>query len=345
LESGGQIENLQIGFHIYGKLNPAKDNVVWVCHALTANSDVYSWWEGLFGKDKLFNPKEHFIVCVNSLGSCYGTTGPKAPGINKRPLLNEFPSITSRDMARVNEEVRSVLGIEKISLLVGASQGGQQATEWAIISPDVHEKIVLIATNARHSAYGIAFNESQRLAILTDPTYGGNCIEGGRQGLIAARSIAMLSYRTYQSYGKTQTNPGDHVTESFLASSYQHYQGQKLADRFCAYSYVTLSHAMDSHNVGRDRKTVQEALELITAQVLVVGIESDQLFPTEEQRFLAKHIPTASYAEIQSDYGHDGFLIEVDQIKELLTQFISNQSPEYYAEIIQNNQTQFKLAK
>lgn len=345
MESGEQIENLQIGFHIYGKLNPAKDNVVWVCHALTANSDVFSWWEGLFGEEKLFNPEEHFIVCINSLGSCYGTTGPKSPALNRRPLLDEFPFITTRDMARINEELRFILGIEKISLLIGASLGGQQALEWAIASSEVHERVCLIATNARHSAFGIAFNESQRLAIFSDSTYGNGRIEGGRQGLIAARSIALLSYRTYQSYVKTQTNPGNHITDEFLASSYQNYQGQKLADRFCAYSYVTLSRAMDAHNVGRKRESIEAALGTISAKVLVVGITTDQLFPTEEQIFLAKHIGNASYAEIQSEYGHDGFLIETDQIEKLFKQFLTDQTPENYSQIIHNNQTQFKLVK
>lgn len=345
LESGELIENLKIGFHVYGKLNPARDNVVWVCHALTANSDVFSWWDGLFGETKRFNPNDHFIVCVNSLGSCYGTSGPNVPGINKRPPLDEFPFVTTRDMARINEELRLVLGIEKIALLVGASLGGQQALEWAVESPDVHERLVLIATNARHSAYGIAFNESQRLAIFSDPTYGNGQIHGGRQGLIAARSIAMLSYRTYDSYVKTQTNPGNHVVQSFLASGYQEYQGKKLADRFCAYSYVTLSRAMDAHNVGRKRESIESALASVTAKTLVIGIQSDQLFPVNEQRFLAKHIHNASYTEINSEFGHDGFLIETEQLEKILDAFLSNQSPEHYSEVIQNNQTQFKLVK
>jgi len=345
LESGEQIENLEIGFHIYGKLKPARNNVVWVCHALTANSDVCTWWNELFGEGKLFNPEDHFIVCINSLGSCYGTTGPKSPGVNKRPLLDQFPFITTRDMARLNEELRLILGIEKIALLIGASLGGQQALEWTISSPETHEKVALIATNARHSAYGIAFNESQRLAIFSDPTYGNGQIDGGRQGLIAARSIALLSYRTYQSYVKTQTNPGNHKVDEFLASSYQQYQGQKLANRFCAYSYVVLSRAMDAHNVGRNRESVEQALASIESKVLVIGIGSDQLFPTEEQQFLAKHISTASYAEIQSEFGHDGFLIESEQLEVLLSNFMLDQSPENYSTVIHNNQTTFKLVK
>lgn len=342
LECGEQIDNLTIGFHTYGTLNEAKSNVVWVCHALTANSDVFSWWDGLFGEDQLFNPSEHFVVCVNTLGSCYGSTGPRTPIENKRPLLEKFPLVTTRDMARVNDTLREVLGIEQISLLIGASLGGQQALEWGILAPHVHEKIVLIATNARHSAFGIAFNESQRLAIYTDPTFGNGKIDGGRQGLIAARSIAMLSYRSYQSYVNTQTNPGDHITDDFLASSYQAYQGQKLANRFCAYSYVSLSRAMDAHNVGRNRNSIQEALNSLCAQVLVISIDSDQLFPKSEQEFLAKQIPNAHYAEIVSEAGHDGFLIETDQIEHILREWLSDHPNQTVIKSLQQSLTQFK---
>lgn len=324
LESGNQIEKLRIGFNIYGKLNPQKDNVIWVCHALTANSDVLDWWDGVFGKGKQFDPEKYFIVCVNSLGSCYGTTGPSTPGENKRPILEKFPDITTRDMARVHDELRKILGVSKVKVLIGASLGGQQALEWAVEQPDVFDRLILIATNARHSAFGIAFNESQRLAILADPTYGNGRLSGGRAGLIAARSIAMLSYRSYQGYAKTQTNPGNHTTDEFLASSYQYYQGQKLANRFDAYTYVTLSKAMDSHNVGRNRASVEDALSKIKAKTLVLGIVSDQLFPIAEQEFLAKQIPGAHFETIESDFGHDGFLIETDQLTRLINDFLFN---------------------
>lgn len=342
LECGEQLDNLTIGFHTYGTLNEAKNNVVWVCHALTANSDVLSWWDGLFGENQLFKPSEHFIVCVNALGSCYGTTGPRSPIENKRPLLEQFPLITTRDLAQVNDALREVLGIEQISILIGASLGGQQALEWGILAPEAHEKIVLIATNARHSAFGIAFNESQRLAIYTDPTFGNGRMDGGRQGLIAARSIAMLSYRSYQSYVTTQTNPGEHTTDFFLASSYQSYQGQKLADRFCAYSYVTLLRAMDAHNVARNRNSMQDALSTIQADVLVIAIDSDQLFPKIEQEFLAKTIPNARFAEIFSEAGHDGFLIETAQITYILREWLSDQPTQTVIKSLQQSHTQFK---
>jgi len=324
LENGEILENLTIGFHIYGRLNPDKDNVVWVCHALTANSDVVTWWDGLFGTDKLFDPEDYFIVCVNSLGSCYGTTGPTSPSENRRSLLEKFPNITIRDMARVHDELRLVFGLDRIKLLLGASLGGQQALEFSLLSPNVIENLALIATNAKHSAYGIAFNESQRLAIFADATYGNGKKNGGYAGLVAARSIAMLSYRSYDGYVTTQTNPGEHTTKEFLASTYQGYQGRKLAQRFDAYSYVCLSKAMDSHNVGRSRGSISSALSLVKAKTLVVGISTDHLFPISEQKFLASKIADAEYFEIDSKYGHDGFLIEADQLAAVLADFLRN---------------------
>jgi homoserine O-acetyltransferase len=227
-------------------------------------------------------------------------------------------------MARVHEELRLVLGIERIKLLIGASLGGQQALELSILSPEVVENLALIATNAKHSAYGIAFNESQRLAIFADATYGNDNRGGGYAGLVAARSIAMLSYRSYDGYVTTQTNPGEHTTEEFLASAYQSYQGRKLAERFDAYSYVCLSKAMDAHNVGRSRGSIANALSLVKAKTLVVGITTDHLFPISEQRFLATNIENAEFIEIESKYGHDGFLIEADCLTTVLSDFLSN---------------------
>lgn len=324
LEKGGVIQNLEIAYHTYGQLNQSRSNVVWVCHALTANSDVFEWWPGLFGEQNLFNPNDHFIVCANILGSCYGTTGPQSPQEHQRPLLDQFPDVTIRDIVRCHSILKNHLGIEKIQLGIGASLGGQQLLEWNIYEPEVFEQNVLIATNAKHSAYGIAFNESQRLALNTDPTFQLGLIDGGRQGLITARSIAMLSYRSYEGYAKRQTNRESSRTSEFLAASYQHHQGEKLANRFSAYSYYLLTKTMDSHNVSRGFYSVEEALGQIQAKTLVIGIKSDLLFPVGEQEFLAKHIAKASFVAIDSDYGHDGFLIETEQLTKLINEFIQN---------------------
>lgn len=335
LESGETIDPLTITFHTFGTFDPSKNNVVWVCHALTANSDVFDWWKGVFGENDLFNPNEYFIVCANIIGSHYGTSGPQNTSNSDGPLLDKFPFVTTRDMARAHDVLRKYLGIEKIHTLIGASLGGQQAMEWAIDQPNLIENLILIATNARHSAFGIAFNETQRLALYADQTFGNGNIDGGRYGLITARSIAMLSYRSYEGYAKTQTNPGNHMTDEFLAASYQRYQGEKLANRFNAYSYVTLSKAMDAHNVGRKRPSIEIALQQIKARTLVIGIESDLLFPIKEQEFLAEWISDSFFGKIDSDFGHDGFLVENKQLTDLIGDFL-------YNDFKQNRPTIFK---
>lgn len=322
LESGKEIPFLDVAFETFGRLNSDASNVVWVCHALTGNSNVTQWWSQFFGVGKLFDPEKHFIVCPNALGSCYGTTGPTTFE-KEGPLLNQFPIITTKDMALVHDRLRRYLGIEKINTLIGASLGGQQALEWAINEPYIFENLVLIATNAKHSPYGIAFNESQRLAIYNDPTFGS--VDGGKEGLKIARSIALLSYRSYSGYDKTQTEVDNSKIDDFKASSYQRYQGDKLAERFDAHSYVTLSKAMDSHNVGRNRVSIEGALSKIKAKTLVVGISSDLLFPVSEQKLLAEFIPNANYYEIKSDFGHDGFLVESKELENVLADFIFNE--------------------
>ena len=322
LESGDSLPSLEIAYHTYGKLNKAKNNVIWVCHALTANSDVFDWWNGLFGDKDYFNPNDYFIVCANNLGSCYGTTGPLSHNKNNNsPLYSYFPTITIRDMVKAHDILREHLDIKKIHTLIGGSQGGQQALEWNAEAPSLFENLIVIATNAKHSAWGIAFNESQRLAIKADRTYFSNTTGGGSKGLAAARSIALLSYRGYTAYGNTQSETSNDKAGDFAAASYQRYQGEKLVNRFNAYSYVSLTKAMDSHNLGRDRISVEASLLRITANTLVIGLTTDVLFPASEQRFLAKHIGRSIYEEIHSDYGHDGFLIETKKITEKIKSF------------------------
>ncbi|MFB2120269.1 homoserine O-acetyltransferase [Parapedobacter sp. 2B3] len=324
LENGKRIRNLSIGYHTYGQLNERKDNVIWVCHALTANADVFGWWPGLFGEKDFFNPAEHFIVCANIIGSPYGSTNPLSTNpVTGYPYYLSFPQFSIRDMAAAHALLADHLGIGKIAVVIGGSLGGQQALEWAIADPDRIRNLVLVATNAAHSPWGIAFNESQRLAISTDRTFYANIPNGGAKGLKAARSIALLSYRGYDTYGATQLETSDDKQDDFRASSYQNYQGEKLVKRFNAYSYWLLSKAMDGHNVGRGRQSVPDALRLVQAKTLVIGIDTDLLFPVEEQKFLAKHIAGAKYAEINSFYGHDGFLIETKRIAEVLADFLN----------------------
>ncbi|MCS6818685.1 MAG: alpha/beta fold hydrolase, partial [Chitinophagales bacterium] len=219
-----------------------------------------------------------------------------------------------RDIVAVHQLLARHLQINQIALLTGGSLGGQQALEWAIMQPSFIKRLVLIATNARHSAWGIAFNEAQRMAIES----------GGEEGIKAARAIAMLSYRNYQMYADTQTDDQDKI-DNFKASSYQRYQGEKLAKRFDSQCYVVLSKAMDSHHVGRGRGSLESALSSIKAQTLIIGISTDILFPFQEQKFLSENIPKAHLSVIHSKYGHDGFLLEYEQI----TQVISERFPEF----------------
>ncbi len=323
-ESGASFEQVPVVFQTWGKRNADSSNVVWVCHALTGNHRVQEWWDGLFGPTRFFDPADHFIVAVNVFGSAYGSFGPTVGAANEEPLYRNFPTVTIRDMVQGLEAVRQHLQIEEIQTLIGASVGGQQAMEWAIQRPEAIRKLVLIATNAFHSPFGIAFNEAQRLAIQADPTFFDDVTDGGKNGLIAARAIGMLSYRTYEGYGLTQREEDADKTDAYKAASYQKYQGEKLAKRFNTYSYWYLSKAMDSHHVGRNRGPVEVVLKRIQAETLVIGIDSDLLFPLTEQQYLAEHIPRAKLVTLQSAFGHDGFLVEYDQLLHHLNAFYNN---------------------
>lgn len=200
--------------------------------------------------------------------------------------------------------------------------GGQQLLEWSIEEPGLFRYIFPIATNAQHSPWAIAFNVSQRFCIEADPTWKENDPEAGLTGMKVARSIALLSYRSYETYKLGQSEQTNDKITQFNSESYQWYQGEKLAQRFNAFSYHALSKSMDSHNVGRGRKSVTDALRSIQAKTLSIGIRSDLLFPVEEQEFLAAHIEGAKFRLIDSHYGHDGFLLEFEQIEKQISEFI-----------------------
>ncbi|MFO7617751.1 MAG: alpha/beta fold hydrolase, partial [Bacteroidales bacterium] len=273
----------------------------------------------------LMDTDRYFIVCANILGSCYGTTGPLAiqPETGK-PWLGEFPLVTVRDLVKAHQVLREHLKIKHIHAIMGGSLGGQQAIEWCITEPGLFSWLIPVATNARASAWGIAFNESQRMAIQADPSYG-NGPDGGLNGMGAARSVALLSYRNPITYQSTQTDPDEDKLENFRAGSYQRHQGEKLIRRFNAYSYVTLSKCLDSHSVGRGRGGAERALARIQARTLAVGISTDLLFPPGEQQFIAGNISRGRYYEIHSTFGHDGFLIETEALTQIIKPFINSQ--------------------
>jgi len=318
LENGQYLPELHIAYNTYGQLNADKSNVLWVCHALTANAHPEEWWPGIFDEEAGVDLHKYYIVCANIIGSHYGSTSPQSinPETDEVYGLN-FPNISIRDITKSLDLLSQDLGIEEIQYLIGGSVGGMQAMEWAIQKPEKIKNLIVLATSAKLSSWAIALNETQRMAIEADASFYDNTENAGKKGLEAGRAMALLSYRNYKTYQSTQIDEEDTI-DDFRACSYQRYQGQKLSKRFNAKSYWYLSKAMDSHNVGRNRGGCEKALKQITANTLVVGIESDVLFPIKEQRFLAQHIPSSKLEVIDSLYGHDGFLIEVEKIKLLL---------------------------
>jgi homoserine O-acetyltransferase len=320
LESGAELPELRIAYHTYGTLNADASNVVWVCHALTANSDVADWWAGLIGEGRVIDPSRYFIVCANILGSCYGSSGPLSTDpATGQPYYNTFPQVTVRDMVKAHILLRKHLGIAKLHLLIGGSMGGYQVLEWALAEPAAIERLFLLCTGASESAWGIAIHTAQRLAIEADCSWKDASAKAGGRGLKAARAIGMLTYRNYQTFVRTQSDPDKDKTDNFRAASYIDYQGDKLVNRFNAQSYWLLTKAMDSHNISRGKDADMAGLLTgLPHPTLLMGITSDILCPPEEQLFLERHMPNATYYEIDSSYGHDGFLIEFEQIGALL---------------------------
>lgn len=326
LESGAILPELEIAYHTFGTLSPSGDNVIWVCHALTANSDVADWWPHTVEAGCFLDPEKYFIVCANILGSHYGSTGPLSVNpATGTPYYDAFPQVTVRDMVRAHQILAGHLGISRVELLIGSSLGGFQCMEWAIMQPDFAKRVALIATSAKSSPWAAAFNETQRMAIEADATYGRNDPQAGMAGLACARANALLSYRGPEAYNLTQQDVGCRgEAETFRrhVHSYQRHQGDKLCARFNAYSYYRLSQAVDSHNVGRGRGGIAQALAAIKAKALVVGITSDILFTTAEAAFLAENIPGAHLATIESDFGHDGFLVEHEKLNRIIQDFM-----------------------
>ena len=325
LESGEVLPEVDIVYDTFGELNEAKDNVIWVCHALTANSDVADWWPHTVEEGRFLDPSRYFIICANFLGSHYGTTSPLSinPATGEK-YYYDFPRITVRDMVRCHQLLARHLGIERVKMLIGSSIGGFQCLEWSVMQPDFAESAAYIATTPRTKPWASAFNESQRMTIECDPTFGERSAEAGLNGMATARSLALLSYRGGMAYDKTQEdeNP-DEVGFTRRVMSYQRYQGEKLRRRFNAYSYYRLSQAVDSHNLGRGRGKVEDVLRQIKCRSLVVAITSDILFPPADHKVLVDCIPNVEYHLIDSDFGHDGFLVEHKKLNDIILNFLN----------------------
>lgn len=327
LENGEELPHLTIAYHTYGKLNASRDNVIWICHALTANSDAQHWWPGMIGRFCALDTNEYFVICANILGSCYGTTGPSS--LNAMSGFSydaNFPLITIRDMVNVHELLRQYLFINKVQCLIGGSMGGYQALEWAIMNPDRINKLILLATSAKETAWGIAIHTAQRMALEADASFHSQGPQAGAKGLAAARAIGMLTYRNYKQFVHSQTDLKEGKLNGFSADGYMRHQGKKLVGRFHAHSYYLLTQAMDTHNVARGRgDTVEEVLGSIRQPVLILSMENDLLCPYGEQQRLAEHIPHSKLIVIDTLMGHDGFLTEVEKIGIHINSFITSQ--------------------
>ncbi len=314
----------ELAYHTYGTLNKDKTNVKWVFHALTANSDAQSWWNGLFGANKILDPYKDFIVCANMLGSCYGSTGPLSVNpLNGKKYHHDFPDITTQDLVLSFRKLMHHLGINSINLGIGGSMGGSLLLEWNVMFPnDIHNSIY-IATGAQESSWGKAIHTVHKMAIETDPTWILDDDNAGKEGLKTARGVGMLFYRTYQSFNTQQIDDINSISV-YKSESYIRYQGEKLINRFNALSYYSLLKTLDTHNVGRNRISLENALSKIKSRCLIIGINSDILYPKEEQTFLDLHIAKSHLEFIDSEYGHDGFLIETEKINNISMTIFSN---------------------
>lgn len=323
LESGVSLPDVTIAYDTFGELNTEKSNAIWVMHALTADSDVSDWWPHTVEEGRFLDPKRWFVVCANVLGSCYGTTGPTSinPETGK-PYYSDFPNVTVRDMVMCHQLLAEHLGINKIDTIIGSSLGGFQAIEWITCNPQIARRAVLIATDYRCRPWLAAINKAMYMAIEADNTLNDATAEACHKGLAAARAIALLSYRGQNAYDSTQDEKSEAIDPFYRrVHSYQAYQGEKLCRRFDVHSYLRMCRSADSHNVGRGRNGCSEALKRVEAQCLIIAISSDILFPPSYHRQLAGMLRKSEYHEIESDFAHDGFLIENEKLNHIICDF------------------------
>lgn len=322
LDSGKVLADVPVAYRTWGRLNEAKDNAIVVCHALTGDTNADDWWAPLIGPGRVLDTDRYFVVCPNVPGSPYGSASPITHNpATGAPYGPDFPVVTVRDAVRLHRRLLDHLGVRQVAMAIGGSMGGMQVLEWAFFGPYVRA-IVPIGVGGRHSAWAIGWSEAQRQTIYADPNWRDGRYDADHPpaaGLAAARMAAMISYRSWASFEQRFGRQADpRLDERFAVEGYLRYQGEKLVRRFDANCYIRLTQLMDTHDVAAGRGAYPDVLARIRQPALVIGINSDILYPLEEQQELAKHMPNAELAVLHSVHGHDAFLIEFDQLEALL---------------------------
>ena len=349
-EKGGHLSEVRLAYETWGELDETGENAVLVLHALTGDShcsggpsDAYKrggWWDEMVGPGRVIDTDENFVVCSNVLGGCSGSTGPASVDPETgRPYGMRFPTVTIRDIVRAQKRLLDDLGVRKLRAVVGGSIGGQQALEWAVEFPDFLEKAVPIASTGALGPQGIAMSEIGRRAIMADPNWrGGDYYEDGRApetGLSIARMAGMVTYQSapgmWERFGRRSASRPplyDEFGGTFEVEGYLHYQGQDLAGRFDANSYLYLTRAMDLYDASAGYASPKEAYGRIEADLLFVGVSSDWLFPASEVRVTAEEARRAGanvrYEEIRSENGHDAFLKDWDDLRAAIGPFLND---------------------
>jgi len=354
LQRGGSLGPVTLAYETWGTLNKERTNAILITHALTGNAHAHdverpddvkaAWWNPLIGPGRPIDTTRYFVVCSNVLGSCYGSTGPSSVDPRTgRPYGMRFPVITIRDMVRAQRALLDYLGVQELALVVGGSIGGQQALEWAVTYPELVRRVGVVAATAALTAQAVAFSEVERQAIMADPRWQGGDYapgQGPTTGLAIARMLAMITYQSEEAmelrFSRRQARntivaPPSHAGDlggRFDVEGYLYYQGEQLARRFDANSYLYLSRAMDLYDVSEGYPSLDTALSRLRSKALFVGIRSDFLFPAARVHALAERVRAlggdATYVELDSPHGHDAFLKEWQQITDVLYQIVAD---------------------
>jgi homoserine O-acetyltransferase len=339
LDCGVTLEPVDVAYETYGELNAARSNAILVLHAFSGDAHAGGessdggpgWWANMIGPGKGFDTDRYFVICSNVVGGCRGSTGPGS--INPQtgcPYAMSFPAVTVSDMVRLQKKLIEHLGIERLLTVTGGSMGAMQALQWAVSYPDSVVSAIPIAGTARHSAQQIAFNEVGRQAIMADPDWCEGNYYGKRppaRGLAVARMVGHITYMSDESmrqkFGRRLKDQNQFEVESYLR-----YRGSQFVDRFDANSYLYITKAMDYFDLTSDGGSLSAAFEPVTARILVISFTSDWLYPSYQSleivRALRSRNCDVAYCELPSNYGHDAFLVTVQEQTELVRGFLAS---------------------